>query len=483
VFAQVLKITGEALASSRYAPQGKLLRAMVHLRPDDGYRGLVVLEDGAKVAELVVGRSAAESSASYLPSASAWRWVAEHRSAVAIDVSMGRVQPTAAGSGGSIVEKTDRSEGIWGRESAERLLGRSSTHLYVLPLRTRGVIAGMITLEANCRSAIGREFIWPQLREPLEMFAGIAAPYLFALPPAPVGASLTDALLPVVGASSAGLVQLARIFARQDETILISGPTGAGKSRLARWCHEQSRRRAHGFEVIDLMAIPDELQMGELFGWKKGAFSGAVTDNPGCISRAEGGTLFIDEIDKLSLKAQAGLLHVLEERRYRLLGEGSSERKANVRFLVGTNASLEEAVRAGRFREDLYYRINVLPLRLAPLDERTDEIPLWAQYMVTRRHRETDPAGHASISTPAVRVLELRKWPGNLRQLDNVLRRAYALALAEHEAISSEVEVVVEERHVERALGYEQSGGAESIPRLMHRMAGAFVQEAERRAE
>ena len=114
--------------------------------------------------------------------------------------------------------------------------------------------------------------------------------------------------------------------------------------------------------------------MAELFGWRKGAFSGAVKDNPGCVARAEGGTLFIDEIDKLSLKAQAGLLHVLEDRTYRALGEAGSDQKANVRFIVGTNANLPEAVRRGTFREDLYYRINVLPVRVPPLDERRDEI-------------------------------------------------------------------------------------------------------------
>src|SRR5262249_54735633 len=162
--------------------------------------------------------------------------------------------------------------------------------------------------------------------------------------------------------------------------------------------------------------------------------------------RAERGTLFIDEIDKLSLRAQAGILHVLEERRYRSLGEGVSERKADVRFIVGTNANLEEAVREGRFREDLYYRITVLPLRLLPLDERADEIPLWADYMATRRHRESEPEGHASVSPAAARALAGRRWPGNLRQLDNVIRRAYALALVERGAAPKGV--VLEERHI-----------------------------------
>jgi DNA-binding NtrC family response regulator len=466
-----------ALASSRYASQGKLLRAMVHLRPDDGYRGLVVLERGAD--RLVpVAIEARGSTASYLPSASAWRWVTEHRSPVAIDVHVARVEPMQ---GPAARTKHEPSGQALGRESTARLLGRSSTHLYAAPLRTPAGLAGMISLEADCRAAMGRPFVWQECNDGLSLLANIAAPYLASLPFASEQAPELDDLLPVAGATMRGLIKMARVFAQQEETLLVGGPTGAGKSRLARWCHAQSRRRGGPFEHIDLLSIPDELQMGELFGWKKGAFSGAVTDNPGAVARAKGGTLFIDEIDKLSLKAQAGLLHVIEERHYRLLGEASGERKADVRFLVGTNANLESAVKAGQFREDLYYRINVLPLRLPPLDERRDEIAPWAEYMLIRRHRENAPDGRTAIARAALDVLESRRWPGNLRQLDNVIRRAYAIALIDRAGDPRELSI--EERHVERALGYERLESTDSLPALLARTADAFVREAERRAE
>src|SRR5262249_5349857 len=146
--------------------------------------------------------------------------------------------------------------------------------------------------------------------------------------------------LPVIGASMQGVIEMLRVFARQEETVLLSGPTGAGKSRLARWCHSRSPVSGQVFETIDLATVPEELQMAELFGWKNGAFTGEAKDTPGCIARAENGTLFIDEVDKLSLKAQAGLLRVLEDKRYRPLGEGAGDRTASVRFIVGTNADL-----------------------------------------------------------------------------------------------------------------------------------------------
>lgn len=479
VLRQMLDLAGSALAASRFAARGALLRGMVHLRPTDGYRKLVVLEAGMAPVE-PLGDQVRAVSAAYLPSATAWRWVVQHRCAVAIDVNAGRVRPDRAAAPVVVREKHLLGGAFDSRESAQRLLDRAASHLYVLPLRSPGgSIDGMISLEAECQGAIGQEFIWSACGERLQLLADIAAPYLAQLPSRPVVAAAPDALLPVIGASMAGLIQMVRVFAEQDETLLIGGPTGAGKSRLARWCHEQSRRKARKFEALDLMTVPDELQMGELFGWKKGAFSGAVTDNPGSIARVEGGTLFIDEIDKLSLKAQAGMLQVLEERRYRSLGEGTGEHRANVRFIIGSNADLQAAVQEGRFREDLYYRINVLPVKIPPLDERLDEIPRWASYMAQRRHQDAVPEGHADVSEGATRLLVQSRWPGNLRQLDNIIRRAYALALVETSGTPREI--ALEERHIARALGYERSPAGPSLLHELERAAVAFVAEAERR--
>jgi DNA-binding NtrC family response regulator len=337
----------------------------------------------------------------------------------------------------------------------------------------------MISIEAECRAAMGGDFVWPACAERLQLVADLAAPYLAAAPAGRAAGSPADELLPVIGPSMAATVEMLRVFAQQEETILLSGPTGAGKSRLARWCKEQSPRRGQRFESLDLLTVPEDLQMAELFGWRRGAFTGALRDNAGYVARAEGGTLFIDEIDKLSLRAQAGLLHLLEERTYRPLGEGASEKRADVRFLVGTNADLYRAVEAGRFREDLYYRINVLPIKVPPLDARADEIPLWAAYMLGRRHRETCPEGEARLDSAAERALLAYRWPGNLRQLDNVVRRAYTLALMSHGPAPREIVLAAE--HVERALGYEARGETMSPAKLLHEAAQGFVLAAEER--
>src|SRR5262249_55915466 len=140
-----------------------------------------------------------------------------------------------------------------------------------------------------------------------------------------------DDLLPVIGAATAKIVEVLRVFAQQEETLCITGPTGAGKSRLARWCHARSKRHTRPFEILDLLGVSEELQAGELFGWRKGAFTGAIHDPPGAVARAQGGTLFIDEIDKLTFKTQASLLRLLEERAYRPLGERAGDRRADVR--------------------------------------------------------------------------------------------------------------------------------------------------------
>jgi hypothetical protein len=480
VLHQMLETAREAVAVSPYAGRARILRALVHLRPEEGYRRLAFLESehaGAHPA----GVERPEVGAALLTSATAWRSVVRHRRALSIDVNLGTVEPHAVGAEVEGDAALAEGGGFSSPESRQRFLGREVSHLCVLPLRAPGgEVEGMISLEADCLAAVGREFIWRECGEALQLLADVAAPYLAALPPRPVVSPQVDELLPVVGATMGGLLPILRVFAQQEETLLISGATGTGKSRLARWCHERSARQGRPFEALDLMTVPEELQMAELFGWKKGAFTGAVKDSTGSVARAEGGTLFIDEIDKLSLKAQAGLLHLLEERTYRALGEGAGERRADVRFIIGTNADLLGAVRAGRFREDLYYRIHVLPVRLPPLDERRDEIGPWAQYMVGRRHRERLPGGQACLTEGAARLLASSSWPGNLRQLDNIVRRSYTLALVGHGGTG---ELVVEEPHVARALAYEGTSGAGGRPLMeaLRAAAQSFLLEARRR--
>ncbi|MDI1443053.1 sigma 54-interacting transcriptional regulator [Polyangium sp. 6x1] len=463
----------EALNGGLYTNRARLLRGVVHLRPEGNYQRLFGIDrpSGARI-----------EGTGYLTSGTVWSWIERHRCSVSIDVQRASIRswlPDGA------IEHRDESEaaGLPGDATRERMLGRDATHVHVVPLRAPGgSVDGMITLEVSSRAAIGREIGWAGCYEELEILASIAGAFIAAraLPLRPDMPAGADEFLPVVGQSTAHLVELLRAFAPRDDTILISGPTGAGKSRLARFCHEHSQRRGQRFEALDVLGIPEDLQMAELFGWKRGAFTGAIKDNPGAIARAAKGTLFIDEIDKLSLKAQAGLLRFIEERAYRSLGDDAvGERRADVRLLVGTNADLRAAVRAGRFREDLYYRINVLPVRLLPLAERLDELPRWAEYMLSRRHQEAGGAGAARFEPDAMKLLASAPWPGNLRQLDNIVRRAYALLLAGQS--SADGDLVVQRRHVERALTFDGDAEPSTLGNLLWRAALTFVNEAERR--
>ncbi|HEY2367975.1 MAG TPA: sigma 54-interacting transcriptional regulator, partial [Polyangiaceae bacterium] len=422
--------------------------------------------------------SAAKVREAFLPSATAWRWIVEHRQAASIDVNLAMIRsedpngPAAATDPDATGTPTD--------ESRLRMLQRGATHVYVLPLLApRGGVSGLVSIEAHSPGSIGEALSWSRCGNELTVLAAISAPYLADLPLRPSAESLTDELLPVAGETMSGLARVLRVFREQRETVLVSGPTGAGKSRLARWCHHTSARASGPFEVLDLSSVPEDLQMGELFGWKRGAFTGALRDNPGALGRAEGGTLFIDEIDKLSLRAQAGLLHVLEERAFRPLGDTAPECKTDVRFIVGTNASLTDAVRDGRFREDLFYRINVLPLAVPPLAERRDEIAPWAAFMVQRRHDEGGAGGRAEIASDGLALLARESWPGNLRQLDNIVRRAYALALAEHGPQRS---MSISADHLRRALAYEPYDREPRLLPMMRAAAKAFVEESKRRS-
>ncbi|MBK9266236.1 MAG: sigma-54-dependent Fis family transcriptional regulator [Polyangiaceae bacterium] len=469
ILQEALGSANAALRASPFAKLGRVLRGMVHLRPADGYQRLVVVDESSP--------KAGQTASMHLPSASAWRWVVQRVRPVAIDVPIGRVCTFSDGTLEVVAEG-----GFSSSETVQRLTNRDATHMIAIPIRSmRGAIEGMATVEMGCPIAVGDEFITLPVCEDVQMLVDIAAPYLVGLPLRPVSTCPTDDLLPVVGPVMAPIVEMLRVFAQQEETLLIGGPTGAGKSRLAQWCHAQSGRRSGPFEVLDLITVPEDLQMAELCGWRKGAFTGAVRDAPGAIARAMGGTLFIDEIDKLSLKAQAGLLQLLESRKYRTLGDAGREQRADVRFIVGSNANLFELVRQGQFREDLYYRINVLPVKMPSLDERRDEIAEWAHFMTLRRHRESIPDGQVRIAAGVDRVLSERTWPGNLRQLDNVVRRAYALGLMNHPPGAHEI--VLEERHFLRALSYESGGGKRSLVDCMQAAAVAFVEEAERLEE
>jgi len=203
-----------------------------------------------------------------------------------------------------------------------------------------------------------------------------------------------------------------------DKAILIQGESGTGKELVARALHRASSRANRPLVVINCAALPETLLESELFGHEKGSFTGAVAAKPGLFEVADGGTLFIDEIGEMPGSLQAKLLRVLEDGSLRRIGS-LQERKVNVRLLAATNRDLRKEVQAGRFREDLYYRINVMSLELPPLRERKGDIPLLVRHLL---------GSHWEIEPEALAAIEAYSWPGNVRQLNNALERAKILS-------------------------------------------------------
>jgi len=217
-----------------------------------------------------------------------------------------------------------------------------------------------------------------------------------------------------------------RKVAPTDTTVLILGESGTGKELVARAVHEQSTRRDAPLIAVNCAAIPAGLIESELFGHEKGAFTGAVGTHRGLVEAADGGTLFLDEIGELPLEAQARLLRVIQEGEIRRVGSTQS-RKVNVRLIAATHRDLQQCVNAGTFRSDLYYRLHVMEIRLAPLRERGDDICQLAEVLLEKaRQRLNRPP--MSISAEAMERLRHHTWPGNVRELENVIERAVILA-------------------------------------------------------
>ncbi|HEY0685989.1 MAG TPA: sigma-54 dependent transcriptional regulator [Steroidobacter sp.] len=225
--------------------------------------------------------------------------------------------------------------------------------------------------------------------------------------------------------TSRRLADLARRVAASDCTVLISGESGTGKEVLARFIHRHSPRANRAFVAVNCAAIPENMLEAILFGYEKGSFTGAHASHAGKFEQAQGGTLLLDEVTEMPLGLQAKLLRVLQEREVERLG-GRSSISLDVRVLATTNRNLRAEVNAGRFREDLYYRLNVFPLQTSPLRERRDDVLPLAMRLLTARCRagERIPA----LSADAAHMLLLYPWPGNVRELDNVMQRALILA-------------------------------------------------------
>ena len=224
---------------------------------------------------------------------------------------------------------------------------------------------------------------------------------------------------PVTG----GLLDLTARVARTDVTVFINGPTGSGKEVLARAVHSASRRADKPFVAINCAAIPENMLEAILFGHEKGAFTGAATANRGLIRAAEGGTLMLDEISEMPLGLQSKLLRVIQERQVTPLGS-AAEVAVDIRIIATSNRDMPAEVRAGRFREDLYYRLNVFPLTTRALLARPDDIPALAVSLLRRHWPEATPP---LFTADALTLLVAHAWPGNVRELENVVQRALVL--------------------------------------------------------
>jgi two-component system response regulator FlrC len=241
----------------------------------------------------------------------------------------------------------------------------------------------------------------------------------------PTSSSAPDDDMVAVADVSRRLAELARRVAASDCTVLIAGESGTGKEVLARFIHRNSPRASRAFVAVNCAAIPENMLEAMLFGYERGAFTGAHTSHAGKFEQAQGGTLLLDEITEMPLGLQAKLLRVLQEREVERLG-GRLPVALDVRVIATTNRNLRAEVAAGRFREDLYYRLNVFPLTTVPLRERRDDVLPLAMRLLTARCRpgERIPA----LSADAAQMLLTYPWPGNVRELDNVMQRSLILA-------------------------------------------------------
>ncbi|MFO0611634.1 MAG: sigma-54 dependent transcriptional regulator [Polyangiaceae bacterium] len=232
----------------------------------------------------------------------------------------------------------------------------------------------------------------------------------------------------IIGASTALVDVLADVerVARASCSVLITGESGTGKELIVAALHDASPRAGKPLVALNCGAIPEALMEADLFGHTKGAFTGAVTARQGRVAAAEGGTLFLDEIGEMPLNLQVKLLRLLQQREYSPVGDSKTVR-ANVRVVAATNRDLEQEVKAGRFREDLYYRLNVIHLRVPALRERSGDVPRLLNHFLSTRRTELGRDDLTGFTDEAMALLESYRWPGNVRELENVVERCVLL--------------------------------------------------------
>jgi two-component system, NtrC family, nitrogen regulation response regulator GlnG len=265
--------------------------------------------------------------------------------------------------------------------------------------------------------------------------------------------------LPLIGRSPA-MQEIYRVIARltqTDLTVMIMGESGTGKELVARALHDYGKRRHGAFVAVNMAAIPKELVESELFGHERGAFTGATNRGVGRFEQAEGGTLFLDEIGDMPLEAQTRLLRVLQQGEYTTVG-GRTPIKTDVRIIAATNRDLRQLISQGLFREDLYYRLNVVPLRLPPLRERVEDIPDLVRHFLRKAEDEGLP--HKTLDNEALDMLRRHRWPGNVRELENLIRR---LAVLQSGDTISAASVSAELKEPARTFAADSGEGPQSL--------------------
>ena len=240
-----------------------------------------------------------------------------------------------------------------------------------------------------------------------------------------------DAIIGTSPAMTQVKALLARVAASPASTVLLTGETGTGKDLAAKAVHYNSDRAGRSFVNITCSALPEQLLESELFGHERGAFTDARQQKRGLFETADGGTIFLDEIGEMTATLQAKLLRFLEEKAFKRVG-GLADVRVDVRVVAATNRDLEDEVKAGKFREDLFYRLQVMPIPLPPLRERQGDIPLLANYYIDRFNREFKKRVRG-LSAKATTLLEQYQWPGNVRELRNAIERA--MLLIDHDTL------------------------------------------------
>jgi two-component system nitrogen regulation response regulator GlnG len=271
--------------------------------------------------------------------------------------------------------------------------------------------------------------------------------------------------LPLIGRSAA-MQDIYRVIARltqTDLTVTIMGESGTGKELVARALHDYGKRRSGSFVAVNMAAIPRELVESELFGHERGAFTGATNRGVGRFEQADGGTLFLDEIGDMPLDAQTRLLRVLQQGEYTTVG-GRTPIKTDVRIIAATNRDLRQLIQQGLFREDLYYRLNVVPLRVPPLRERGEDIPDLARHFLQKAEEEGLPAKR--LDNGAIDLLRRHRWPGNVRELENLIRRLAVLHSGEVIPASA---IAAELKEPEHRFNSDESEEAASLEAAVER--------------